>query len=599
MREKWPYYRRKIYLLLLAVSFILGVHGLYVYYRPIISQDWQLVSAMLYGTMKLYLFAPPLIATADVSLSYEIAKWLAPILTSALVLTALTNRVLHLRNLFRNLFGDHLLVFGDNGESRSFFSTLYKEKNPLKKSLVATESMSDEKKQDLERSGVAVYIQDPRSLSLKERQSFARQIRLSKSGHVLFIEKEQRLNYQLFMTMLPLMRLKERTKVHLRISSPALMDYVMKTVEARKKKEESLGYLDLHFFDQNSLSLDLLLSGGGAVHFLAKQLEGLEQKEDFLEEIPQVHLLLYTFNALSEKLMLRSINDFVVKRGKIKISLLDEAAEQRVGDFLYSNPMLEQAIEIHPISTVPGRRGFREAMAELSGNITAAFLNHHDPLKNLEVLNGLEKDLPIAFYNQEKLDLGELKILYPKLRFYGALDQVMNARVVLGESLDQAAMAFNRRYDEVASVLGSGGSNWEALSPTKKASSRLSAAHRDVKEALVLAITGEDKETLKEKTKEREKEFIQLTQQREGEAFKEGLEEYFGKYPHLRALSELEHIRWCYSYYALGFRQGQVKNEEKKTHPCLNCSWEFLMEEAFFECHPEYDLISVLSLFGE
>lgn len=365
MREKWPYLRRKIYLLLLAVSFVLGVHGLYVFYHPVIAENWQLVSAMLYGTMKLYLFAPPLAATAEVSITYEIAKWLAPLLTSALVLTALTNRVLHLKNLFLNLFGEHLLVFGLSDESEAFFASLSKEKSPFKKSLVVLDSISDGKKQDLERSGVAVYRQDPRGLSLLERKSFAKQIRLSKSRHLLFMEKDQRVNYQLFMTMFPLLHLKEQTKIHLRIESPTLMNYITQTVEVRKEKEESLKYLDLHFFDLDHLNVELLLSSGGAVHYLSTQLDAVHEGVDFLEEIPQVHLLLFGMNPISERLIFRSVNDFVVRRGKIKITLFDQDAVGKVENFLYMNPRLHEALELHPVSLVPGRVGFREAMGEL------------------------------------------------------------------------------------------------------------------------------------------------------------------------------------------------------------------------------------------
>lgn len=599
MREKWPYIRRKIYLILLLVSFVLGVHGLYVYYRPVIHQNWQLLSAMLYGTMKLYLFSPPLAATAEVSLSYEIAKWLAPLLTSALVLTALTNRVLHLKNITRNLFGDHLLVFGVNEESETFLASLKKEKNPLKRSIISLSSISDEKKQGLERSGVAVYRQDPRELSLLERKAFAKQVRLSKSSHILLLHQDQRVNYQLFMTLLPLLQLNKRTKVHVKMSNATLMDYVLQSVEARKEKEESLSLLDLHFFDLESLSIELLLAGDGGLHFLRKQLEAIEKGGSFLDEVPQVHLLLFGMNSLTKQLILRSVNDFVMGREKIKISLLGEGASLELENFLYENPMLEEALDLQGISTMPGRIGFREAIAKGKGKFTAAFLNHPDPLVNLEVLKHLPQDLPIALRNEEELNFNELRPLYPNLRFFGSLKDTMKSRIVLQESLDQAARQFNQRYDEVASILGSGGSSWEKLSPTKKRSSRLSAAHNAVKEAIALKWTEESEEVLVSKLWKQQDVFKDLVREKQDQAFKEGLLAFFRENPLLRDLSELEHRRWCNSYYAMGYRQAKRKDEVEKTHPCLNPSWEFLMEEGFFSCHPEYDLISALSMFGE
>ncbi|WP_425539027.1 hypothetical protein [Microaceticoccus formicicus] len=97
MRENWNYYKKRLSYIMFLVALALGVHGLYSYYSPIITQPWRLVSAMLYGTMKLFLFAPPIPAQAESTISYQIAMWLAPLLTSALVLTKITNLLLPLQ----------------------------------------------------------------------------------------------------------------------------------------------------------------------------------------------------------------------------------------------------------------------------------------------------------------------------------------------------------------------------------------------------------------------------------------------------------------------------------------------------------------------
>lgn len=597
MKEKWPLYRRRIYFLLLALAFGLGVHGLYVYYRPIISRDWQLISAMLYGTMKLFLFAPPLGVTAEVSLSYEIAKWLAPMLTSALVLTALANRVLHLKNLISNLFGNHLVVFGASPQSLAFLRAIKGRHQRLKKTLVSPKPLSDDARHAYEKMGVAVFHEDIRQLSPSERASLAKQIRLTGSQHILFLDEDETINYQTLLALLPELKLTAATKVHLQLETPVLRRYVEQAMERRKLANPGYQLLDVRFFSPAGLTVERLLAHGGVVHFLQPRLDQLAQGEYDLTNLPPVHLFILGVNNLSKELILRSINDFVISRRKLQITLVDASAQEALDDLLYQYPELSRAVDITANDSLPGKPSFGQLAAR--GDYTALFLNHANPLLNLQALEYFPRYLPTAFRNQTGLDLNEIRQTNPGVIFYGDLAGIMTRSIVLQESLDQAARAFNARYDQVASVLGSGGSAWEELSPTKKQSSRLSAGHAFVKLALLQAALGEPEEDVRQRLAQAKETFDQLVAETSGEDFKRGLIRLFKDQPYLEALSELEHIRWCYSYYAMGFRYGETKDEINKTHPCLIESWDHLMEQAFFTCHPEYDLISVLSLAGE
>ena len=44
---------------------------------------------------------------------------------------------------------------------------------------------------------------------------------------------------------------------------------------------------------------------------------------------------------------------------------------------------------------------------------------------------------------------------------------------------------------------------------------------------------------------------------------------------------------------------GEKKEESRKTHPCLIEDWEMVIGEKFDICHPEYDLLSIFTLFQE
>lgn len=596
MREAWPYYRRKIYFVLLAVAFILGMHGLYVYYRPIIERDWQFASAVIYGTFKLFLFSPPLGVADNYPFTFEIAKWLAPMLTSALVLTALANRLLHWKNSIANLFGSHVTMFGKSDQGLAFLRNLKKTKPVYRKVLITKDALTDDDKHAYERLGAAVYQEDPRSLSKKEREAFYKQVRLNHSEHILFVDDDETKNYQLFLSILPDLKPDKPVKVHLQMQSPVLMKYVEQAVERRKDTQTGVELIDLHFFTTAALTMERLLGSGGAVRFVKPLLDQLEPGQNALDHLPQVHLFVLGDNELSTELIERSVNDFVVGRDKVKVTLVDSGAKDKEDDFWFNHPELDQALELETHSSLPGKRTFPEIARQ---PFTALFLNHPDPLVNLAALDYFPNDLPIAFRNQPKLDLRELMTTHPNLLMYGDLGEIMTRDIVLQESLDQAARQFNAHYDEVASVLGGGGSAWEKLSPTKKASSRLSAAHSFMKEAILERYLGSDPIVIRQNLKEDKTRFNHLVETTQGEEFKQVLEDLFRDKPYLQQLSELEHQRWCHSYYAMGYQPSEVKDEVKKTHPCLNCSWDWLMNEAFFRCHPEYDLISVLSLFGE
>ena len=76
MRENKAYYRKKLYFILVIATIVFGIHGLYEYYKLKIDNPFQLISAVLYGNIKMFLFAPPISPEADVSITYELAKWL-------------------------------------------------------------------------------------------------------------------------------------------------------------------------------------------------------------------------------------------------------------------------------------------------------------------------------------------------------------------------------------------------------------------------------------------------------------------------------------------------------------------------------------------
>ena len=112
MKENKTYYKRKIYFVLLTMTLVFGFQSLYEYYRVSIENPFFRLSNVLFGILKMFLFTPPISPDDSPGVIYEIAKWMAPILTSAFVFTKISNTLLHIKNMVFNKFSrNHILIF--------------------------------------------------------------------------------------------------------------------------------------------------------------------------------------------------------------------------------------------------------------------------------------------------------------------------------------------------------------------------------------------------------------------------------------------------------------------------------------------------------
>ena len=235
------------------------------------------------------------------------------------------------------------------------------------------------------------------------------------------------------------------------------------------------------------------------------------------------------------------------------------------------------------------------------------FLMHQDVIRNLKALkliNRYFEKLPKIIRNVSKVDLTKLLPQNQgKIWSFGDLSEIMTGRVIIREELDKRAKAFNKSYNQASSIAGMGeGTSWNELSYVKKNSSRQSASHAAIKEEILKTVlTGKSSQEMRTYLKEKFEEFARLQdlQKKSKEAFQKEFRAFLKDNPVLDFLSRLEHKRWCNSYYAMGFRYGEKKDESRKTHPCLIEDWEIVIGEKFDICHPEYDLLSVFTLFQE
>lgn len=144
MKENKTYYKKKIYHTLFIITLICSFQGFYEYYRLKIDDPLKLLSAVVYGTIKVFLFVSPVSSEEKTNIMYEFAKWMAPILTSTFVFNKISDTLFHVRNMFFNkLSKNHILVFENSLMGETLINNILSEKSPYKISLITRGLIDD------------------------------------------------------------------------------------------------------------------------------------------------------------------------------------------------------------------------------------------------------------------------------------------------------------------------------------------------------------------------------------------------------------------------------------------------------------------------
>ena len=660
MTENRNYYKKKIVLLLCILTIVFGVFSLYQYYRGKITNPFQLLSAVLYGTIKLFLFAAPLSAEANAGIMYEFAKWMAPILTSAFIFTQISNILLHSKNVILNrLSGNHIVLFGSGKMTELLIGNLKKLKKKYRLSLISADFLDERLKNQYERKGIACYRLDFGKSDKNEIRELFTTLKIKNAKYLFFTAESDLDNFSLYAGVIERIKPARAMTAYVHSESGTVAAYMEELLSEERKKEESLQKLDTVHFNERDLSIRMLLQEKLVRDSLFHCLNGLltlsapengasesreeerREKDSLKEEVISVdnmekrirppHILLFGVNELSLPLLKQLANDATFSlTKKTKITVLDEDAEKKVAEILsiYGETAVEdfskrktpssgltmaldiECIELGASSKETVQKEHLENYLRKVAMCDAPdlfFLMDKDIVKNLKTLHLIN-----LYFNQSakiirnvtQVDLTEL---LPKkggaIRSFGDISEILTENVLIRESLDRRAKAFNESYNKAASLSGMGeGTSWNALSYVKKNSSRLSATHQVVKEEILRKVfPGKKDADIRDYCKEKLSEFreLQKGQKEHPEEFHQRFSCFLEENPLLDFLSRLEHKRWCNSYYAMGFRYGEKKDENRKTHPCLIEDWGEVIGEKFALCHPEYDLLSVFCLFQE
>lgn len=615
MKENKTYYKKKIYFILLIMTLVFSFTSLYEYYSVSIENPFLRISNVLFGILKMFLFTPPISPEKSTSILYEIAKWMAPILTSAFVFTKISNTLLHLKNIVINKFSrNHILIFEKSLMSETLITNLMNEKTPYKISLISRQFIDDNLKAKYEKKGIATYQIDFEKSGKNEIKELLNTVNINKVKYMFFCSDADLENYALYANVIKRIKPKRNITCYVKCESKTVSSYIEDVITRAREEAEVLKKIDTVHFDQMDLTVRMLMSDKCVFKSLKSSLNDLSQMDNVIslgkigESIRNMHILILGVNELTEVLLKHIANDMTLcLKANTKVSIMDKAADSKMEALLDKNEGLKNALNLKAIDIGSSRNSLQEGLTKIKneGDLSLIFMMDEDvvkSLKYLKTLTGYFGSLPKIIRNVSNIDLS---YVLPKnsdnILVFGDVSQIMTSDIMIRESLDARAKSFNDSYNKAVEMSGMGnGNNWNELSYVKRTSSRLSATHGKVKEEILRKIffNNSDDEIRNYLSKKFE-EFgdLQKIMKEDWEEFKIRFRGYLSDNPILDFLSRLEHKRWCNSYYAMNFVYGEKKDEDLKTHPCLIDDWDIIIGEKFDICHPEYDLLSVFTLF--
>ena len=615
MKENRTYYKKKAYIILLFITIILGFQSLYEYYKIKIDDPIQLLSAVLYGIIKLFLFAPPISPGDNTTIFYELAKWLAPILTSTFVFTKISTTLLHLKNIvFNKISGNHILVFENSFIGETLINNLINEKNSYKISLISKKFIDDNLKSKYEKKGIATYQLDFENSDINEIKEVFSALNINNAKYMFFCSENDLENYAIYTNIIKRIKPKKHIGCYIKCESKTVSSYIEDMISLERKNEEKLKRIDTIHFDQTDLTVRMLMSDKCVMQSISSNIDKLSDMGERIsvdiidKHIRKMHILIIGINELTITLLKHISNDMTIcLKDNTKVSIIDTDAATRMRELLYNNEGLKKSLDIEVTDIGFEKNALNEHLRNIKNDddLSIIFLMNKDvvkSLKNLKILDRYFESVPKLIRNVSNVDLSYiLPKNHEKIRIFGDVSQIMTGDVMIRESLDNRAKQFNESYNKASMAAGMGeGQKWNELSYVKKNSSRLSASHDRIKEEIVRKVFfSKTEEEIVDYLNKKFEEFSDLQNNRKEnpEKFKQEFCKYLEEAPLLDFLSRLEHKRWCNSYYAMNFKYGEKKDENLKTHPCLIDDWDIIKGEKFEICHPEYDLLSVFTLF--
>lgn len=599
------------------LTIVLGAIGCYQYYSQVIDKTWQLVSAVVYGTMKLYFFSPTLGPETDVSVLYEIAKWMAPICTSVAIVQILNRLFLHQKNKILYGFSEKIVIFGWNSHGPALINDIIDNKKGYGIALVPDRALDGAVQLELAKKGVNLYSGLSTEDSVMENKAMFAALKLNESRAVILMEEDGN-NYQTFIKLMDFLSPNRDIELCIRCESDPLRN-LMESMYYEAVDQDGSGKkkrINLKFFDVEENVARSLFFGKSAAKYplFHREIRRVKEKklspsasvEEMAEALGVPHILMIGANRVSKALLHQIANQGTMQLyDNIKCTVVDAKAMSFVDSFVAEYFQFPRFMDLRGKDAAFETTKFNEALDETSQGdapVSYIYINNGEVLQNLSILEKLIRlfpEVPIAFRNPEGMDLRELfkQERYAYAFDYGDIKAIMTTDIIIDEALDNRARYFNKNYSFISNQFEkSADEDWNDLSLIKQDSSRATSMHNTFKEAFYLAVT--DSKRPREEVEQLKREILERYQNKKSfEDFNDQLIAFLERNPVIDYLTRLEHKRWSNFYYSKNYVYDEKKDEKNRTHNCLIDDWHVVLYEKYKITYPIFDLICVLAMF--
>ncbi len=621
-------FKNEIMTICIFMGGICGAIGSYMYYKPVLS-GYRLVFAVLYSTIKLFIFTPVIPIDADYSVLFEIGKWLAPLATLIGLFSIFGNVFYKIKQMIMSYGTYNYIVFGNSEDARKLLGNIIKEDNRAIGYLIVDSSEFLNNEEELIKIGIKTEYLNFEAENYIVKNGFKnsalyekiKSLKLKKAKHIIFFDSEME-NYGRLKSLLKyLPERKNKYKILMRYETDEIKEIIESDIDEADN-------LNVDFFNfEERIAQELLQKSCRPYRRLNAESSDDSQtlkinsefsieKEILNSQAPlnaissylgQMHILIIGFGKLGRAVLIQSLNIMVVNPDKkLRITIADKNINEKFSDFIADYRQISEMAEIELINENVLHRDFYKEIINIDSknkinNIIFTLDNYKNVIIVLNRLKGILPDTDIAVRTRKlknaEIFAERLREYYSNITLFGEESQVLGKGFVLENEVKEKAIEFNYRYNiNAARIMGydepkdSAFSMWEGLNTVKKESSFNQIFHNSTKHKLIqffiesgilpAGLTVDQvleswEEVIKNKDIDEQINIIE----------KDPLMNYF---------AALEHRRWCNFYFLRNFSYSEKKDEKALKHDCLITDWDKFLKSSKRNT-AIYDFIAVLN----
>lgn len=623
-------FKNEIMTLCIFIGGICGAAGSYLYYKSILS-GYRLIFAILYSTIKLFIFTPVIPLDADYSVLFELGKWLAPLGTLIGLFSIFGNVFYRIKQMLAAYGANNYIVFGNSEDSRKLISNIIKADSQSIGYLIVDSPEFIKEEEELIKIGIKIEYINFEAENYSGKNGLKNPIlyeklkalRLKRAKHIIFFDSDME-NYGRLKSLLKyLPERKSNYKILMRYETNEIKEIIEADID-------EIEGIDVDFFNlEERVAQELLQKScrpckrktNTNLSDAESQNSEIKFKPDISQEIlssknpiqaissylGQMHILIIGFGRLGRAVLTESLNIMAVNPDKkIRITIADKNIDEKFSNYIADYRQIYQMAEIGLISENVLHRDFYKEIIKVNSknkinNIIFTFDNYKNVIIVLNRLKGILPDTDIAIrvakLRNAEIFAERLREYYHNITLFGEDSQVLGKSFVIENETKRKAIDFNYNYNmNAAKIMGyelpkdSALSMWERLNTVKKESSIKQIFHNSTKHKLIQFF-------IEAGILSGSLTVAQVLESWEALLKDKNIEEQINlieNEPVMNYFAALEHRRWCNFYFLRNFSYGAEKDERALKHDCLITDWDRFLKSSKRNT-VIYDFIAVLN----